>query len=571
MRSRILARISFCLVRRCYRQGTFTIQPGERSMSIAVEKRVGIMPARQCHDRPVELASQDNSHGLNSRMLTIVMLVVVLGLFLRGWQFFLPRSLWMDEAFLALNIVDRDFAGLARPLDYEQGAPVGFLCGTKAATVLFGQNARAVRLMSWLMGMFALGLFFPVARKFVADSTALIALGLFALLPPMVYYSAELKPYSSDVAMSLLVLLLAARVQHQPARGQNWLMLGIGGAVALWLSFPIVFVLAGVGLVLGFQPLVYGAWRDRRLVLMMGLVWLASFGVHYQLGMKHLAAHGGLREWWHDYYRAYMPLPPNQVEDFKWFLDKGLGVFVDPVGLSTAGVALVCCLAGIQSLATRSRKQLALLVTPILVVLAASALRKYPFANRMIMFLTPMFLILVAEGVRQIREAGRALSLVGMTILILLFVHPTFAMVDQIKRGEPYSNPIIPATLEEIEPLMAHLGRHWQPGDEILVFRESQFAYRFYMRQYGLAERRFQVLNSHEPWNEQQQAQFAQLRGRPRVWIVFSRVVGSSGHEHEPLLMVFDRLGKRNEEVHTRGPAVLVLYDLSAAQDKPGA
>jgi len=533
-------------------------------MSIVVDNGARGVPVWRRPQVTTEVAPAHASRRAGSHTLTLVLLVVALGMFLRGWQYFLPRSLWMDEAFLALNIVDRDFGGLARPLDYEQGAPLGFLWATKASTAALGESARALRLMPWLMGMLSLGLFFPVARKFVSGSAALIALGLFAILPPMIYYSAELKPYSSDVAMSLLVLLMAMRVQEAPTRWGNWIVLGAVGAAAIWFSFPVVFVLAGVGIVLGFRPVWQGNWRERWPVLAMGCLWLMSFAVHFQLCMKHLAAHGGLRDWWQEYYRAYLPLLPNQLDDFKWFVDKGLGVFADPVGLSTTGIALVCCLVGLQSLGTRSRTRLALLVMPILVVLLASAFRRYPFANRMIMFLTPMFLILVAEGARYLRESGRGLGVVGMSVLLLLFVHPTFAMVYQLKHVEAMTNPIIPATLEEIEPLMAHLSSQWQAGDEILVYRESQFAYRFYARQFGLTERPFQVLHSHEPWNAEQRDQLKKLQGCPRVWIVFSRVVGSNGHEHEPLLMVFDQMGKRSEEVHARGAAFLVRYDLSA-------
>ena len=53
--------------------------------------------------------------------------IILLGIFLRSYLYFLNRSLWADEASLAINLVTRDFSELAQLLDYHQAAPVGFL------------------------------------------------------------------------------------------------------------------------------------------------------------------------------------------------------------------------------------------------------------------------------------------------------------------------------------------------------------------------------------------------------------------------------------------------------------
>jgi hypothetical protein len=43
-------------------------------------------------------------------------------------QYLYNRSLWCDEAWVALNILNRDFGELLNPLDYIQVAPVLWLC-----------------------------------------------------------------------------------------------------------------------------------------------------------------------------------------------------------------------------------------------------------------------------------------------------------------------------------------------------------------------------------------------------------------------------------------------------------
>jgi len=46
------------------------------------------------------------------------------------------RSLWDDEASLALNIVYKNFSELTQVLDYHQAAPIGFLFIRSLAKVI---------------------------------------------------------------------------------------------------------------------------------------------------------------------------------------------------------------------------------------------------------------------------------------------------------------------------------------------------------------------------------------------------------------------------------------------------
>src|SRR6202140_5812605 len=130
--------------------------------------------------------------------------IIVFGALLRLTQFLSNRSLWLDEAKLALNIVNRSFVQLCKPLDYGQGAPVGFLMLERSAVHLFGSGEYALRLFPLLSGMISLLLFYQLAKQSV-PSAAPIAMGLFATSAPLIYYSSEVKQYSGDVAIALLL------------------------------------------------------------------------------------------------------------------------------------------------------------------------------------------------------------------------------------------------------------------------------------------------------------------------------------------------------------------------------
>src|SRR5262245_43659607 len=52
---------------------------------------------------------------------------VILGLLVRLVRFLVVYPIWHDEAFVAVNFLDRGYLDLLRPLDYSQVSPVLFL------------------------------------------------------------------------------------------------------------------------------------------------------------------------------------------------------------------------------------------------------------------------------------------------------------------------------------------------------------------------------------------------------------------------------------------------------------
>ena len=74
------------------------------------------------------LTKSDSPVTLRSRMskyTVAVVCVFALGAALRLTAFFHDRSLWLDEAMLARNVISRSYSELARPLAYHQGARLG--------------------------------------------------------------------------------------------------------------------------------------------------------------------------------------------------------------------------------------------------------------------------------------------------------------------------------------------------------------------------------------------------------------------------------------------------------------
>jgi hypothetical protein len=221
--------------------------------------------------------------------------VIILGIILSLRQYLSNRSLWADEASLAYNLANRTFFGLTQPLDFEQAAPIGFLFIEKLFVVVLGNIDQVMRLFPLFAGLASLYMMHRIARAHIAGG--LFAGLLFAVSWYPIYYSSELKQYSSDVMTGLLMIYLAVRCLEKGASTREYLILGAGGAMAIWVSHPSAFVLAGIGL-----ALFAASFTRRRLIPFswlagLGLMWAASFGLEYLVSLRRLIADDFLQDY----------------------------------------------------------------------------------------------------------------------------------------------------------------------------------------------------------------------------------------------------------------------------------
>ena len=92
-------------------------------------------------------------------------LVGLMGGLFRLYEYFAGRSLWLDEASIALNILRRDYLELLTPLQYRQAAPVGWLWTEKLITGLWDSSEFALRFFPLLAGLACLPLLYWIGKE----------------------------------------------------------------------------------------------------------------------------------------------------------------------------------------------------------------------------------------------------------------------------------------------------------------------------------------------------------------------------------------------------------------------
>lgn len=508
----------------------------------------------------------------HNSMKTCSIIGLSFGVIVRLVQYFSNRSLWFDEVALVLNLLERSYIELLGVLSYNQAAPPLFLWIEKFFFDLVGNNEYAeyaLRFYPLLGSLLSLALYYRFTQTFTTGWARPIAIFLFSGLGYIVYFAGEVKPYSWDITIGLLLFMAIAAMDTLRPKFKQLLGVGLLGGVSIWLSFPSILVMAGVE---GANVLKLKLWRlsgqEWRAFLLRRLplyaVWLLSLSGLYFGIVTQTLAETGLSESWAVRY-------PKNWFDLLWLLDSFGRFFYRPLGfLSPAdGLAMVAFVAGFSYLYRTQKWRLVYLSSPFVVTLIAAYLHKYPFRDRLILFLTPYALIVLAEGIAwliaQRHRRPRVLRLLGAVLAISLLVLPLGQTLPQLVRPEL-------AHFDDLRPAIAHIHKNWQSEDKLYVFPESQLQFQYYrtrfefpaddvvlsqMVDFGLS--RVEEGDLQQFSQEMAALKAGPLSDQPRVWLLLSR---KNPDAEATLLEQIDQLGNSVERTHYPDVAVS-LQDLS--------
>lgn len=461
---------------------------------------------------------------------SFLLFIILLGIILRLSQYLFNRSLWLDEAYLSLNIINKSFSELFQPLDYWQRAPTGFLLLEKTLVELFGSSEYVLRLLPLICGIVSLILFYKVAERYIQGKSLPIALAFFAISGSLIYYSAEVKQYSIDVAVALLLYLITLHVQEIEFKTWRTVLYAIICALSIWFSFAAVFVLVGIGLTITLTYVARKQWHLVTRSSIICLIWSLSIVGFYFLSVAN-ADNIDVVKYWSEEKNSFMPFPPLSPSELKWFFDTFIAIFKNPLNFSLPGLAAFTFILGVITKYINKKGDVFILLLPVIIALLTSGLRMYPFSGRLLLFTVPVFLIFIAEGISQIS----GLKLKGLSaiwiILVLLAFNPFFSACSHLKN---------PRTREEIKPVLSHVREHWQEGDLIYLFHGSWPAFAYYSSRYGFEQvDHIEGVYTTERKNWSKFLEDMQeLSNYERVWVL------SRGHRREDLLLYYlNRLG----------------------------
>ncbi len=207
-------------------------------------------------------------------------LVVALTLIAAAWRFstLTSQSYWVDESQAAHEMRLSFGAMLGAWNRYEWNPPLYFVVLWPWARLL-GTGEAALRSFSALLGTAFVPLVYGCGRELVSRRAGLVAAGLAALSPFMIWYSQEAREYMLLMVLCAGSILAFARTWRTPSRRHLLWWAGVSG-LALLTQYYAGFLVAAEGAALVYR------WRSRASV--GGLLALA---VLEALLVPHVLAH----------------------------------------------------------------------------------------------------------------------------------------------------------------------------------------------------------------------------------------------------------------------------------------
>lgn len=404
-----------------------------------------------------------------------LMSVVFIAVLLAVIQFLVNRSIWLDEAYLGLNILNKDFGELFLPLDNIQVAPILYLLIVKMFSEFHVLGTDySLRLFSLFSFITAALVFYKITLKLFIDKYSnLFAICLFLFCPVVIYYSSELKQYSSDIAVACISIYLALRVYNNQIRN-NFITLLLFGILSIFLSniAPIIlFITYAYILITNFSSIK----ECIKLHFLLLLTWSVTFIISYICFIhNHPSRSGQIEEW--SYYKGFMPLSLD-MNLFSFLADKiklisnslfgsSLYSFLIFIGLSISGFYYFVI--------NKKFNKILLLLGPLILHLILSGLKLYPVSERTMIYTFPGLILFLGFGFYNILK----ISLDDLNIKrfrLFLIIIPSIFLIKLI-----YVN--FPIRKLELKNSLVYINNNMKVNDNIYVSYLTSFPFKFYTK-----------------------------------------------------------------------------------------
>ncbi len=412
-------------------------------------------------------------------------------------------------------------------------------------------------------------LFWRLASRVLPELGSLAALLAFAVAAPLIRQAGEVKQYSTDVAVAILLMLLAL---PDGTRRRRDVTAGVVGALAIWFSQPAMIVAVAVAGVLALDASIRGGWTAIAQCRWRVGLWMGSAAVSAGLAMSSMtpATSAYMKRYWGG---GFPPLTAEGLLQAGWpwvplreLFGNGAPGFQNTFFYPAAWLYASLAVVGLVLLA-RDRRTGWIVVAPVVATAAAAVAQQYPFRDRVILFLLPSLLLGFGAAVEVlVRQSARLHRLAGLIVAVPLLA----GVVVPIVRTPP------PYNFGDIKPIMSVLRDAATPTTKIYVHANGGTPFDYYAPQFGWDRASFDLGTCQFATGLGREflTELDRYRGAPDLWVVLAHMTPGIIGQRDDLLRYLDTIGKRRRTVTVasrmmggnRLPVEAFHYDLSDPQ-----
>jgi len=177
-----------------------------------------------------------------SRYVQILLFLILSGSILRFYNLGY-NSLWLDEAVTYTTSV-KTFTEIWAVIGSGDFNPPLFYWLEKGM-LIFGSSEFILRFIPALLGILTIPLFYLIGKEFLDRNAGIIAAALLTFSSFHIYYSQEARAYSPMLFFASLAMLFFLKAIQQNDT-KNWILFGLFSAIAFWLHFYVIVLIASL-------------------------------------------------------------------------------------------------------------------------------------------------------------------------------------------------------------------------------------------------------------------------------------------------------------------------------------
>ncbi|GAA1692434.1 hypothetical protein GCM10009765_47210 [Fodinicola feengrottensis] len=530
-------------------------------------------------------------------LVTVVILAGTAGA-VRVWLS--DRGFWNDELYIAANVRDLGVRGLFGALRYYQIAPLGWLVTEKSFLKVLGESEQALRLPAMVAAVATLILGVVLACRAIGRWAALLTGLLLATSPMLLTYAGELKQYTTEAAIALLVLLAADMYaaddrQHLTRRRRliTWIVIGMIAAV---FSYSAMVVIAAALAAVVLHLWIRKRFPDMKAFLLGSIPVLAltAVVVFRRRMLPQLADQNGY------FPTGFPPAHSNLPQIIEWLPRMWGGFVQSPLMWGAPVLVLLLVIGGLVSLVLRGRLLWAALLTAVLgVAICAAAVQGLPVQDRVSLYLlAPVALAITACVDGAVRGCVRAFTAVsgkqasaaqgsatqgsatevsaaqwwsrtrpiGTAVGVVLAIGTVLSLGTTAAIAQPavagaYKEVTTPQYRDPGRDVLADVATRLEPGDRVVGYAFSKPLIAWYGRHFHLPVVGLATLGPQKTCHPETLAPI--LAGATRIWYVHGARL--STHPDDFNARVVAMLGQHGHVVQSKQ-----INSASAALASPG-